>query len=125
MQLRHPDVAGAIAEESSVSGFFGEALLAARCRHSPVIHAYLLGGFNIVIDNHLATAGDECVANLYRREPVKMKMSQQLIGKSQQDVSDVFDAPLDVATAHSADRFGLQVDHEIHDRNIVRSEIPD
>src|ERR1700682_3893556 len=53
-----------------------------------------------------------------------MKVSDQLVGKAEHHVSDVFDPLLDVAAASGANRVRLAVNHEIHDRKVVRRQVP-
>src|SRR5205807_6182484 len=62
--------------------------------------------------------------NLYGREPVEMKVRDKVTGKFHDQVRDVFDAFFDMTTANSAEAFRLPLDQIIHNRKIVRRQIP-
>src|SRR5207244_7589997 len=93
--------------------------------HALIVHAYLLGRFDVVVENHLARAGNQRTTNLDGRQPVKMKMRNEVIRKFHDEISDVLDARLDVATAQRADANRLALDQIIHDQKIVRRQIPE
>ena len=54
-----------------------------------------------------------------------MKVRDELISKTHHEVSDVLCAALDVTTADRAHADWLTLNQIIHDRKIMRSEIPE
>src|SRR3989442_665532 len=53
-----------------------------------------------------------------------MKVRNEIVGEAHHQISNVFDSRLDVATAQRADADWLPFDQIIHDRKIVRRQIP-
>src|SRR5436190_2078565 len=53
-----------------------------------------------------------------------MKMRDEVIGKLHDQISDVLDALFNMAASYGAQAFGLPIDQIIHDRKIVRRQVP-
>ncbi len=122
IELGRPHVAGAITHQSLVISF---AIGADTIRGDAfVIDAHFLSRFDVIVKDHLAAAGDHGAANLDRGQPVKMKMRDKVAGKVQHQISDVFNSRLDVTTTDRTQAIRLSINQVIHDRKIVRRQIP-
>ena len=113
IQLRRPHIASAITNQGLIIGFAIGTNAAGG--HPFVVNAHLLSRLDVVVENHLAGAGDQSAANLYRRQPVKMKMRNKVVRKMEQQVGDVFDPRLYMTTADRAQSVRLAFDQIIHD----------
>src|SRR4029453_16223541 len=117
LDLRRPDVAGSIAYEQIVNA------LAVRDLHTFVVHLDLFVGLEIIPDEHLVPAANQGGTELHRREPVDVHMTDDLVGVVDRDERHVSVA-VQVLPAGRHHRLGLLVDNVVHDRQIMRREIP-
>src|SRR5205085_10436908 len=77
------------------------------------------------VDDHATAAGDERAADFDGREPVEVEVGDERVVEAELDVGDVLQARLDVATARSHQARGPPPDDVVHDREVVRREVPD
>src|SRR4029434_8817719 len=93
IQFWRPHVAGAVTHQSLVRSL---SVAHAVRGHAFVINADLFRRFDIVVQDHFAAAGDQGTANLDRRQPVEVKVSDELVRKEQHQVRNVFYALFNV-----------------------------
>ena len=84
IKFRRPDIPGAIANQCLIVRL---AIADAVRGHAFIVNAYLFSRFDIVIENHFAAAGDKRPANLDRRQPIRMKVSNKLIVKVHHEIN--------------------------------------
>src|ERR1700704_3595191 len=92
---RGPDVASAITHQRLIVRF---GIAGTVCGYALVVNPHFLSRLDVVVENHLAAAGNHCAADFYGSEPVEMKVRNEIVRKAQHQVSDILDALLDVAT---------------------------
>ena len=123
VEARNPHVAGAVAHQGLVGLLLVRPVLVTG--DALVVDAHLLGRLDVVVDDHAAAAGDERAADFDGREPVEVEVCDQRVVEAQLDVCDVLDAGFNVATARSRQRRGRAPDDVVHDREVVRGQVPD
>ncbi len=90
-----------------------------------VVDADLLAGIGVVVNQHALTAAEQHLSDFDRREPVHMKVREETAVKVHRDVRHVFAIEAGEGGAVCGDRDGPGVDQVVHDRQIVRGQIPD
>ena len=87
VQLRRPHISSTVADEDLIDPFrFG----AVGQRDAFVVDLYHLAGFQIVVNDHLLGAADQRAPDFHRRQPVDVKMRDQIAVEEAVDVRDVF-----------------------------------
>src|SRR5438874_8050335 len=113
-----PHVARAIAHQQVVDT--GPVLLL----DALVVYLDLFVGLEIVPHQHLFLAADQRRADLDGREPVDVDVGDRVAREVDGEIRNVHEA-IQVGLAGRDDGFGLRLDEKVHDRQIVRRQIPD
>ena len=93
--------------------------------HALVVDANLLARVHVVVDQHLLLAADEHLPDFYRRQPVDVEVAQQAVVEVHGDVGDVLVLKVGDASAVGRHRDRALVDQVVHDRQVVRRQVPD
>ena len=88
-----------------------------------VVHLDLLVGLEVVPDEHLVAAANQRRADLHWRQPVDVDVRRDVAWKIHGDERHVGQV-VEVIPSRGDDRFRLLADDVIHDREIVRRQIP-
>src|SRR2546425_480761 len=88
-----------------------------------VVHLDLFVGLHIVPDQHFLLAADQRRPDLDRGEPVDVDVCDRVAGEVNGDERDI-DESVEVRLAGRADGLRLLADEEVHDRQIMRRQIP-
>src|SRR6266853_96398 len=118
LHLWCPHITRAVADQQVIQ------TLAAPDFHTLVIDLDLLVGLQIVPDEHLVLAADERGPDLHGRQPVHVDVGDDVAREIDRDEPHVGVA-VQVASAGRDDRLGPLGNDVVHDRQIVRGQIPD
>src|SRR5438270_680485 len=89
-----------------------------------VVQLNLFAGLEVVIDDHLLVAADQCSPDFYWRKPVDVDVCNRIPAEEQREKGSVLRLTREMAVARSRHRHWRAVEYVVHDRKIVDGKVP-